>query len=75
MINNKIFFIKNCFSDRKISNYEKKYTDIQDELNNLIIQSKISASYNDRNLVKKTIKSNILGTANLLESLKNEKSV
>ena len=34
----KIFFIKNCFSDKKISNYEKKYTDIQDELNNIIIQ-------------------------------------
>ena len=55
----KIFFIKNCFSDKKISNYEKKYTDIQDELNNIIIQSKISASYNDKKLVKKTIKSNI----------------
>ncbi|WP_075520425.1 anthranilate synthase component I [Candidatus Pelagibacter communis] len=55
----KIFFIKNCFSDKKISNYEKKYTDIQDELNNIIIQSKISTSYSDKKLVKKKIKSNI----------------
>ena len=55
----KIFFIKNCFSDKKISNYEKKYTDIQDELSNIIIQSKISVSYIDKKLVKKTIKSNI----------------
>ena len=55
----KIFFIKNCFSDKKISNYKKKYTQIQDELNNIIIQSKISASYSDKKLVKKNIKSNI----------------
>ena len=68
----KIFFIKNCFSDKKISNYEEKYTDIQDELNNLIIQSKISASYKDRNLVKKTIKSNI-SKKQFLENVKKAK--
>ena len=68
----KIFFIKNCFSDKKISNYEKKYTDIQDELNNIIIQSKISASYNDKNLVKKTIKSNI-SKKQFLENVKKAK--
>ena len=68
----KIFFVKNCFSDKKISNYEKKYTDIQDELNNLIIQSKISASYKDRNLVKKTIKSNI-SKKQFLENVKKAK--
>ena len=68
----KIFFIKNCFSDKKISNYEKKYTDIQDELNNLIIQSKISASYNDKKLVKKTIKSNI-SKKQFLENVKKAK--
>ena len=68
----KIFFIKNCFSDKKISNYEKKYRDIQDELNNLIIQSKISASYKDRNLVKKTIKSNI-SKKQFLENVKKAK--
>ncbi len=68
----KIFFIKNFFSDKKISNYEKKYTDIQDELNNLIIQSKISASYKDRNSVKKTIKSNI-SKKQFLENVKKAK--
>ena len=68
----KIFFIKNCFSDKKISNYEKKYTDIQDELNNIIIQSKISASYNDKKLVKKTVKSNI-SKKKFLENVKKAK--
>ena len=68
----KIFFIKNCFSDKKISNYEKKYADIQDELNNLIIQSKISASCKDKNLVKKTIKSNI-SKKQFLENVKKAK--
>ena len=68
----KIFFIKNCFSDKKISNYEKKYTDIQDELNNIIIQSKISASYNDKKLIKKTIKSNI-SKKKFLENVKKAK--
>ena len=68
----KIFFIKNCFSDKKISNYEKKYTDIQDELNNIIIQSKISTSYSDKKLVKKTIKSNI-SKKQFLENVKKAK--
>ena len=68
----KIFFIKNCFSDKKISNYEKKYTDIQDELNNIIIQSKVSASYSDKKLVKKTIKSNI-SKKQFLENVKKAK--
>ena len=68
----KIFFIKNCFSDKKILNYEKKYTDIQDELNNIIIQSKISASYNDKKLEKKTIKS-IISKNRFLENVKKAK--
>ena len=68
----KIFFIKNCFSDKKISNYEKKYTDIQDELSNIIIQSKISVSYIDKKLVKKTIKSNI-SKKQFLENVKKAK--
>ncbi len=68
----KIFFIKNCFSDKKISNYEKKYTDIQDELNNLIIQSKISTSYSEKKSVKKIIKSNI-SKKQFLENVKKAK--
>ena len=55
----KIFFIKNCFSDQKILNYPKKYLEIQDELNSIIIQSKISLSLDNKKIKKKLIKSNI----------------
>ena len=55
----KIFFIKNCFSDEKISNYHKKYLAIQDELNSIIIQSKISIIRKDENIRESPIKSNI----------------
>ena len=55
----KIFFIKNCFSDQKISNYSKKFLEIQDELNSIIIQSKISLSYDNKKEKKKPVKSNI----------------
>ena len=55
----KIFFIKNCFSDEKISNYRKKYLAIKDELNSTIIQSKISISHKNKNIKESPIKSNI----------------
>ena len=55
----KIFFIKNCFSDEKISNYHKKYLSIQDELNSIIIQSKISVNHKEKNIKESIIKSNI----------------
>ncbi|MFL2895542.1 MAG: anthranilate synthase component I [Candidatus Pelagibacter sp.] len=55
----KIFFIKNCFYDEKISNYNKKYLSIQDELNSIIIQSKISINHKEKNIKKSIIKSNI----------------
>jgi len=55
----KIFFIKNCFSDEKILNYQKKYLSIQDELNSIIIQSKISISHKEKNIKVSIIKSNI----------------
>ena len=32
----KIFFIINCFKDEKINNYQKKYQDLQNEIENLI---------------------------------------
>ena len=69
----KIFFIKNCFSDKKISNYEKKYTEIQDELNNIVIQSKISASYNDKKLIKKQL-SQIFQKKSFWKMLKKQKN-
>ena len=55
----KIFFIKNCFSDEKISNYQKKYLSIQDELSSIIIQSKISINHKEKNIKESPIKSNI----------------
>ncbi len=55
----KIYFIKNCFSDEKISNYRKKYIEIQDELNSIVIQSKTSVNYKSEKVIKKSIKSNI----------------
>ena len=55
----KIFFIKNCFSDEKILNYHKKYLSIQDELNSIIIQSKISINHKEKNIKESSIKSNI----------------
>jgi len=55
----KIYFIKNCFSDEKISNYQKKYLEIQDELNSIVIQSKISVNHKSEKVIKKPIKSNI----------------
>ena len=55
----KIFFIKNCFSDQKILNYSKKFSEIQDELNSIIIQSKISLIYEYKKVKKTPIKSNI----------------
>tara|TARA_Y100000816_G_scaffold262548_1_gene220301 strand:- start:1010 stop:2461 length:1452 start_codon:yes stop_codon:yes gene_type:complete len=55
----KIFFIKNFFSDQKISNYPKKFLEIQDEINSIIIQSKISFNFNNIKLKKKIVKSNI----------------
>ena len=55
----KLFFIKNCFSDQKILNYPKKYLEIQDELNSIIIQSKISLNLDNKKIKKKLIKSNI----------------
>ena len=39
-----MFFIKNCFIDKKISNYQNEYNNICDELNSILILSKISYS-------------------------------
>ena len=55
----KIFFIKNFFYDQKISNYPKKFLEIQDEINSIIIQSKISFNFDNIKLKKKIVKSNI----------------
>ena len=39
-VKKEIFFVKNIFSDIKINNLEKKYFEIQDEINSLLISSK-----------------------------------
>jgi anthranilate synthase component 1 len=37
----KIFYIVNIFNDEKISNYEKKYLEIESEINDLLIQASL----------------------------------
>jgi anthranilate synthase component I len=37
----KIFYIMNIFKDEKISNYKKKYLEIENEINNLLLQASI----------------------------------
>ena len=53
MLKKKMYFIKNVFTDEKINDYEKKYNIIEDEINLLVIQSKMSYS---KKLQKKKIK-------------------
>ena len=55
----KIFFIINIFNDEKISNYRKKYLEVESEINDLLIQA--SLKKNNFIINKKTnvkIKSN-----------------
>ena len=35
----KIFYIINIYNDEKISNYKRKYFEIENEINNLLIQA------------------------------------
>ena len=58
-IKNKIYFIKNIFSDEKIKDYEKKYNDIKDELNLIFVQSKLSYFEKIKKKSKILVKSNI----------------
>ena len=55
----KIFYIINIFKDEKISNYKKKYLEIENEINNLLIQAsfiKNNFYINTKNNIK--VKSN-----------------
>ena len=57
----KLYFIINCFKDEKINNYKKKYLDIQNEIENLIVISKFKLN-NIQHTIKNykiKIKSNI----------------
>ncbi len=56
----KIFYIINCFSDEKITNYKKKFELIEKQINNLIFISNYNMKIdNDMSEKKVKIKSNI----------------
>jgi anthranilate synthase component I len=55
----KIFYIINIFKDQKISNYEKTYHEIKNEIKNLLIQSSVKKNNNKTTLITKIkVKSN-----------------
>ena len=58
-VKKEIFFVKNIFSDIKINNLEKKYFEIQDEINSLLISSRISKFQKDTSNIKFNVRSNI----------------
>ena len=56
----KIFYIVNIFKDEKITNYEKKYIEIESEINGLLIQSSLQKiNPNISTNTKINVKSNI----------------
>ena len=58
-VKKEIFFVKNIFSDIKINNLKKKYFEIQDEINSLLIGSKVSKFQKYNSNKKFSVKSNI----------------
>ena len=42
ILKKKIFYIINIFNDEKISNYKVKYLEIENEINDLLIQSSLT---------------------------------
>ncbi len=56
----KIYYIINCFSDKKINNYKAKYDSIENQINNLIFLANYSSNIVSNKFKKKIkIKSNI----------------
>ena len=51
----KIFYIINIFNDEKISNYKKKYFEVESEISNLLIQASL-IKFNSNNNIKTNIK-------------------
>jgi len=45
----KIFYIINIYNDEKISDYKRKYFEIENEINNLLIQASLIKGNSDRN--------------------------
>ncbi len=69
----KIYYIQNCFSDEKISNYKEKFNSIENQINNLIFISNYSSNFNFNELKKKvTVKSNI-SKSKFLQNVKKAK--
>ncbi|MDC1139736.1 anthranilate synthase component I [Candidatus Pelagibacter sp.] len=55
----KIFYIINIYNDEKISNYKRKYFEIENEINNLLIQaSLIKGNSNSNTKINIKVKSN-----------------
>jgi len=52
----KIFYIINVFKDEKINNYEKKYSDIKNEIDKLLKQSSLNNNYLKQKITSKNIK-------------------
>ncbi len=52
----KIFYIINVFKDEKINNYEKKYSEIKKEINNLLTQSTLIKNNYKKNKSRKYVK-------------------
>ena len=51
----KIFYIVNIFNDEKISNYKKKYLEVESEINNLLVQASLERKkiyYNKKTNIK-----------------------
>jgi len=59
----KIFYIINIFNDEKISNYKKKYLEIESEINDLLIQASMR-----KNNFYKNVKTNIKVKSNTSKS-------
>ena len=55
----KIFYIVNIFNDEKILNYEKKYLEIESEINDLLIQASLeNINFYNNKKIKIKVKSN-----------------
>jgi anthranilate synthase component 1 len=59
----RIFYIVNIFNDEKVSNYKKKYLEVENEINNLLIQASL-----EKNNFYKNNKTNIKIKSNTSKS-------
>tara|TARA_Y100001936_G_scaffold139425_1_gene136139 strand:- start:1864 stop:3318 length:1455 start_codon:yes stop_codon:yes gene_type:complete len=70
----KIYYIINCFSDKKINNYKAKYDSIENQINNLIFLANYSSNIVSNKFKKKIkVKSNI-SKRKFLQNVKKAKN-